>query len=256
VERRRFDFDDVIYGIHAIDEALAGGEALRAIHVAEDRKRDAALRTLLARAKERNVKVRFEPRPFFAQLPFKAHQGAIAIAPPFAYVSLHDLLSAHRPDGRPRLIVILDHLTDPHNVGAIVRTAESVGVHGLILPERRSAGVNATVRKSAAGAAAYVPIARVANIAEAIRVMKKAGTWIAGADTGPAAVEMSAADFTRELALVIGAEGHGLSQLVKRECDFLVRIPMRGRVASLNASVAAAVLMYEALRQRDCLLRP
>jgi 23S rRNA (guanosine2251-2'-O)-methyltransferase len=256
VESRRFDFDDIVYGIHAIDEALAGGEPLRAIHVADDRKRDASLRTLLARAKERNVKVRFEPRPFFAQLPFKAHQGAIAIAPPFAYVSLHDLLAAQPPDGRARLIVVLDHLTDPHNVGAIVRTAESVGTDGLILPERRSAGINATVRKSAAGAAAHVPIARVANVAEAIRVMKRAGVWIAGADTGPGAVEMSAADFTRDLALVIGAEGQGLSQLVKRECDFLVRIPMRGRVASLNASVAAAVLLYEALRQRDCLLRP
>lgn len=253
---RRFDFDDVIYGIHAIDEALAGGEPLRAIHVAEDRKRDPALRSLLARANERKVNVRFEPRDFFADLPFKAHQGTIAIAPPFSYASLQDVLAAHRPDRGPRMVVVLDHLTDPHNVGAIVRTAESAGADGVILPDRRSAGVNATVRKSAAGAAAYLPIARVANVAQAIRAMKKAGVWIAGADTGPSAVEMSAADFRRDLALVVGAEGRGLSPLVKRECDFLVRIPMRGCVASLNASVAASVLMYEALRQRGCLLRP
>lgn len=256
MDRRHFDFDDVIYGIHAIDEALAGGERLRAIHIAEDRKKDAALRSLLARAKEREVRVRFEPRPFFASLPLKAHQGAIAIAPPFAYASLDEILAGHRPEEGSRLVVILDHLTDPHNVGAIVRTAEAAGADGLVLPDRRSAGVNATVRKSAAGAAAYVPIARVANVAQAMRVMKKAGIWVAGADAGPTAVAMSATDFTRDLALVVGAEGHGLSQLVKRECDFLVRIPMRGRVASLNASVAAAVLMYEVLRQRDCLLRP
>jgi len=159
------------------------------------------------------------------------------------------LLGGRSRDGK-RLYVLLDHLTDPHNVGAIVRTAECAGADALILPDRRSAGINATVRKSAAGAAAHLPIARVANLADAIRVMKKAGIWIVGADAGPEAVEMTRADLNRDLALVVGAEGSGLAQLVKRECDYLVRIPMRGEVASLNASVAAAVLMYEALRQR------
>ncbi len=254
MERRRrlnaLDFDDVVYGIHATAEALAGGERLRAIHVAADRKRDVALRDLLARAKETNVPVRFEDRAFFARLPFKAHQGVVAIAPPFAYVSLHDVLGA-RPRGGKRLYVVLDHLTDPHNVGAIVRTAECAGADAIVLPDRRSAGINATVRKSAAGAAAHLPIARVANLADAIRVMKKAGIWIVGADSAPPAVEMTRADLNRDLALVVGGEGAGLSQLVKRECDYLVRIPMRGEVASLNASVAAGVLMYEALRQRQ-----
>jgi 23S rRNA (guanosine2251-2'-O)-methyltransferase len=252
VERRRrltLDFDDVVYGIHATLEALSAGERLRAIHVAADRKRDAVLRDLVGRAKEINVPVRFEQRAFFAKLPFKAHQGVVAIAPPFLYASLHDVLGG-RPRGEKRLYVVLDHLTDPHNVGAIVRTAECAGADAVILPDRRSAGINATVRKSAAGAAAHLPIARVANLADAIRVMKKAGVWIAGADSAPAAVEMTQADLDRDLALVVGAEGAGLSQLVKRECDFLVRIPMRGEVASLNASVAAGVLMYEALRQR------
>jgi 23S rRNA (guanosine2251-2'-O)-methyltransferase len=248
-QRPAFDFDDVVYGIHAIDEALAAGERLRAIHVADDRKKDAVLRGLLARAKELSIPVRFEQRPFFAKLPFKAHQGVVAIAPPFEYVSLHDVIGGSRDAAR--LIVVLDHLTDPHNVGAIVRTAECAGANGLVLPDRRSAGINATVRKAAAGAAAHVPIARVANVADAIRVMKKAGIWTAGADAGSSAVEMTKADLKGDLALVIGAEGTGLSQLVKRECDYLVRIPMRGEVASLNASVAAAVLMYEALRQRS-----
>jgi 23S rRNA (guanosine2251-2'-O)-methyltransferase len=244
------DFDDVVYGIHATLEALLAGERLRAIHVADDRKRDTVLRDLLGRAKETNVPVRFEQRAFFAKLPFKAHQGVVAIAPPFDYASLHGVLHA-QPRGGKRLYVVLDHLTDPHNVGAIVRTAECAGADAVILPDRRSAGINATVRKSAAGAAAHLPIARVANLADAIRVMKKAAIWIVGADSEPPAVEMTKADLNRDLALVVGAEGAGLSQLVKRECDYLVRIPTCGEVASLNASVAAGVLMYETLRQRQ-----
>lgn len=244
-----FDFDDVIYGIHSIEEALVAGERLRTIHVADDRKKDTVLRVLLARAKELAVPVRFEQRPFFAKLPFKTHQGVVAIAPPFGYAALHDIVGG-RGLGKHRLFVVLDHLTDPHNVGAIVRTAECAGADGLILPDRRSAGINATVRKSAAGAAAHLPIARVGNVTESIRVLKKSGVWVAGADAGAGAVAMSAADFDRDLALVIGAEGDGISQLVKRECDYLVKIPMLGEIASLNASVAAAVLIYEALRQR------
>jgi 23S rRNA (guanosine2251-2'-O)-methyltransferase len=221
-----------------------------------DRKKDVPLRTLLAQAEERKMRVRFERRAFFDRVPFKAHQGVIAIAPPFPYASLHEILARRPTDARPRLIVVLDHLTDPHNVGAIVRTAEAAGADGVVLPSRRSAGINATVRKAAAGAAAHLPIARVSNIAEAIRVMKKAGIWVAGADVDPRAVDLARADLNRDLALVIGAEGSGLSELVKRECDYLVRLPMRGRVASLNASVAAAILIYEALRQQECSLRP
>ena len=247
--RPAFDFDDVIYGIHSIEEALVAGERLRGIHVADDRKKDSVLRVLLARAKELNVPVRFEQRPFFAKLPFKTHQGVVAIAPPFEYAALHDIIGG-RKLGKHRLFIVLDHLTDPHNVGAIVRTAECAGADGLILPDRRSAGINATVRKSAAGAAAHLPIARVGNVTESIRALKKSGVWVAGADAGASAVAMTQADFDRDLALVIGAEGDGISQLVKRECDYLVKIPMLGEIASLNASVAAAVLIYEALRQR------
>jgi 23S rRNA (guanosine2251-2'-O)-methyltransferase len=254
--RKDLDFDDLIYGIHAVGEALSAGEELRLIHVAADRSKDGVVRALLAQAKERNIPTRFEQRAFFERVPFKAHQGVVAIAPPFPYASLHDVLATRRGENALRLIVVLDHLTDPHNVGAIIRTAEAAGADGVILPERRSAGVNPTVRKAAAGAAAHLPIARVANLADAIRVMKKAGIWIAGADLSPEAVEVDKADFNRDLALVVGAEDSGLSALIKRECDYLVRLPMRGRVASLNASVAAAILIYEALRQRGCSLRP
>ncbi len=252
--REALDFDDLVYGIHAVGEALAAGERLRAVHVAADRKKDGVLRALLAQAKERSVPVRFERREFFDRVPYKAHQGVVAIAPPFAYVSLHDVLSRRKAGAK--LVVVLDHLTDPHNVGAIIRTAEAAGADGVVLPERRSAGVNATVRKAAAGAAAHIPIARVANVAEAIRAMKKAGIWVAGADAGPEAIDLAKADLGRSVALVIGAEGGGLSALIKRECDYLVRVPMRGKVASLNASVAAAILIYEALRQQEGLLRP
>ena len=246
---RTLDFDDVIYGIHATQEALMAGERLRTIHVATDRKRDAPLRELLARAEDGGIAVRFEPRSFFAALPMRAHQGVVAIAPPFAYASLHDVL-ARKPRGSKRFYVLLDHLTDPHNVGAIVRTADCAGADAVVLPQRRSAGINATVRKASAGAAAHVPIVRVVNLADAIRALKKGGVWVAGADASPEAAEMAKADLDRDLALVIGGEGAGLSALIKRECDYLVRIPMRGAVASLNASVAAGVLMYEVLRQR------
>lgn len=239
-----------MYGIHVVEEALTAGEALRAIHVADERKRDPALRAIIAQAKEREIAVRFEPRTFFAQLPFKTHQGVIAIAPPFEYADLHDVLGERRLGTGHAFFVILDHLTDPHNVGAIIRTAECVGADAVILPERRSAGVNATVRKAAAGAAEHLPIVRIANVNDTIRQLKKVGVWVAGADAGPEAVDMSKADFNRDLALVIGAEGSGLAQLVRRECDYLVSIPLRGKTESLNASVAAGVLMYEVLRQR------
>jgi len=251
-ERRglRLDLDDVIYGVHAVEEALVAGEALRRIHIGDDRKRDPALRGVLERAREASIAVRFENRSFFAAFPYKAHQSVVAFGPPFDYVTLDEAL-ALRPPSRTGLWVILDHVTDPYNVGAIVRSAESAGATALILPERRSAGVNATVRKAAAGATAFLPIARVANIAQSIQTMKKAGIWIAGAALNPAAVPYTRADFDRDLAIVIGAEGAGLSTLVQRECDYLVAIPMLGKIASLNASVAAGVLLFEALRQRS-----
>lgn len=242
------DFDDVVYGIHAVEEALNAGEALRAVHVANDRKKDLPLRRLLDRARELHLPVRFEGRAFFSQLPFKAHQGVIGIAPPFPYAGLHDVLRKRRK--APLLIVVLDHLTDPHNVGAILRTAECAGADAVILPERRSAGVNATVRKAAAGATAYLPVVRVGNIADTIRQLKQARIWVIGADAEEGARLMSQTDFTADLALVIGAEGSGLAPLVKRECDYLVRIPMLGKLASLNASVATGVLLYEVVRQR------
>ncbi len=244
----RTDLDDVIYGIHAVHEALAAGEPLRRLHVGDERKNDPALRNLLELARTADLPIRFESRVFFANFPYKAHQSVVAFGAPFDYVSLDEAIYAPRTG--PGLYVVLDHVTDPHNVGAIIRTTEAAGGTALILPERRSAGVNATVRKSAAGAAAHLPIARVANIAQTVRALKKHGIWVAGAALDAAAVPYARADFARDLALVIGAEGEGISPLVRRECDYLVSIPMPGKTQSLNASVAAGILLYEAVRQR------
>jgi 23S rRNA (guanosine2251-2'-O)-methyltransferase len=244
----RADLDDVVYGIHAVNEMLVAGEPLRRIHVGDERKNDPALRNLLERARAADVQVRFESRAFFANFPYKAHQSVVAYGAPFGYITLEEALAL--PRRGPALFVVLDHVTDPHNVGAIIRTAEAAGAGALILPERRSAGINATVRKAAAGATAHLPVARVANVAQAIRTLKKAGIWVAGAAIGPGTVPLGAADFARDLALVIGAEGEGIAPLVGRECDYRVAIPMLGKTPSLNASVAAAVLLYEAVRQR------
>jgi 23S rRNA (guanosine2251-2'-O)-methyltransferase len=242
------DLDDVIYGIHAVNEALVAGEPLRRIHVGDERKSDPALRNLLERARSAEVQVRFENRTFFANFPYKAHQSVVAYGAPFDYITLDEALALPRTG--PALFVLLDHVTDPHNVGAIIRTTEAVGGTALVLPERRSAGVNATVRKAAAGATAHLPIARVANISQAIRTLKKAGIWVAGAALGEGTIPLGEADFARDLAIVIGAEGEGIAPLVGRECDYRVAIPMFGKTQSLNASVAAAILLYEAVRQR------
>ncbi len=239
---------DLIFGIHAVDEAVNAGERLRRLHVASDRARDPVIARIAKTAREAGIEVVHEGREYFARLPFKAHQGIVAEVPPFAYASLHTLI-ASAPRGTRKLIVVMDHVTDPHNLGAIVRTAEAVGADGVVIAERRAAGITASARKAAAGATAHLPIAQVANISDAIRTLKKAGIWVYGADAGATSSDMSDADFDRDLALVIGAED-GLSQLVARECDVLVRIPILGRVESLNASVAAAVLLYEAIRQR------
>jgi len=243
------DLDDVVYGIHAVGEALSAGEALKKIHLGEERRSDAVVRPLLERARELQIPVRFEHRGFFANFPYKAHQSVIAYSAPFPYVTLEEAISQRNTE-HSALFVVLDHITDPHNAGAIIRTAECAGADAVILPERRAAGVNGTVRKSAAGAAEHLPVVRVASIADTLRKLKKSGAWAVGADLGPGAVLHTEADLARDLAVVIGAEGAGLSEIVRRECDYLVRIPVEGKVASLNASVAAGVLLYEALRQR------
>jgi len=261
VERRRLgssrppkrkenvELDDVIYGVHAVEEALTAKEPLRRLYIGDERKRDPALRKLLDDARASGISVRFESRTFFSQFPYRAHQSVVAFGSPFDYVTLEDVIDS-RPAGQS-LFVVLDHITDPHNAGAIIRSAECAGATAVIIPERRAAGVNATVRKSASGATAHVPIARVANVAGALRTMKKARIWTAGAAAGANAIEYTKADLRGDIAIVIGAEGDGISPVVRKECDFLVTIPMFGTLDSLNASVAAGILLFEARRQRS-----
>ncbi len=245
--KEQLDLDDVVYGVHAVEEALAAGEPLRRLYVGDERKRDPALRKLLDNATAAGVTVRYESRTFFSQFPYRAHQGVVAFGVPFGYTSLDEVIAA--PRARQALFIVLDHITDPHNAGAIIRSAEGAGATAAIMPERRAAGVNATVRKAAAGAAAHLPIARVPNVAGALRTLKKARVWVAGAAASDGAIDYTEADLAGDLAIVIGAEGHGISPVVRKECDFLVRIPLLGTLDSLNASVAAGILLFEARRQ-------
>ena len=178
-----------------------------------------------------------------------AHQGVIAVAAVRAYATVEDILQAARDKGEPPLLVVCDELSDPHNLGAVIRTAECAGAHGVIIPKRRSAGLTAVVAKTSAGAVSHLPVARVANLPSLLKRLKEEGLWIFGS-AADGATSLSAADLKGPAALVIGSEGSGMSRLVSETCDFLVRIPMRGKLNSLNASAAAAILLYEALRQR------
>ena len=242
------DLDDIVYGVHAVEEALAAGDRL--LHVCTSatsargtpRCEGCSSGRAPSRFRSASRAVRIS-RSF----PSSAHQSVVAFGEPYDYRALEEVLALPR-SGRA-LFVMLDHLTDPHNVGAIIRSAECAGATALVLPDRRSAGVNGTVRKSAAGATAHLPIARVTNVAAAVRVFKKHDIWVAGAATGPDAQAYDRVDLDRDLAIVIGAEGDGIAPIVRKECDFLVSIPLHGEVESLNASVAAGILLFEAVRQ-------
>lgn len=176
------------------------------------------------------------------------HQGVIALAPPYATVTPEELLERAAKQGESPFLLLLDEITDPHNLGAILRTAHQAGCHGVIVPERRSAPLTEVVAKTSAGAIEHIPVARVVNLNQTIDRLKKAGLWIAGADM--AGISMYQADFKGPLGIVIGSEGEGISRLTAEKCDFMVSIPMFGQVDSLNASVSAAILVYEAVRQR------
>ena len=179
-----------------------------------------------------------------------SHQGVIAVAAAAAYATLEDLLDRAAGRGEPPLLVICDEISDPHNLGAIIRTAECAGAHGVIIPKRRSAGLTAVTAKTSAGAVSYLPVARVPNLPAALKELKKRGIWIFGT-AADGAVPLYGADLRSPAAIVIGSEGDGMGRLVRESCDFLVSIPMKGSISSLNASAAAAILLYEAVRQRS-----
>ena len=178
-----------------------------------------------------------------------SHQGGIALAAVREYATVDDILNAAREKGEPPLIVVCDELSDPHNLGAVIRTADAAGAHGVIIPKRRSAGLTAVVAKTSAGAVAHVPVARVPNLPSLLKELKEEGVWVFGTAAG-GTTQLYQADLKGPAAIVIGSEGDGMGRLVAETCDFKVRIPMRGKLNSLNASAAAAILLYEAVRQR------
>ena len=238
-----------IEGRNAVTEALRAGTALDKLYIARG-ETDHTLGRIAAQArKSGEVVVERDRRKLDAMSETHSHQGVIALAAAAGYAPVEDILQAAAGRGEPPLVVICDEITDPHNLGAIIRTAECAGAHGVIIPKRRSAGLTAVVAKTSAGAVSYLPVARVPNIPALLKNLKKRGLWVFGA-AAEGAVPLYEADLRVPAAVVIGSEGDGMGRLVRESCDLLVSIPMRGRISSLNASAAAAVLLYEALRQR------
>ena len=237
-----------IYGLNAVAEALkARGHACEWVGVAKER-HDLRLQRVIEECRRIGVPVRFLQRMELDRMAGNgSHQGVVAVTASKQYSDLDDVVESRR--GEYALIVVLDGVEDPHNLGAILRTADAAGADGVIIPERRAAGVTGAVAKASAGASAHLPVARVTNIARTVEELKQRSIWVAGLDErGTQAYD--ALDYNMDCAIVLGAEGKGVHDLVKKKCDFLVSIPMLGKVPSLNVSVAAGIVLYEILRQR------
>lgn len=241
--------DGLIEGRNAVIEALRTEASIDKIFIQKGEV-DKTLGHIASKARAAGiVVVEADRRKLDGMSRTHAHQGVIALAAVREYVSVDDILADAAAKNEPPLIVVCDEISDPHNLGAILRTAECAGAHGLIIPKRRSAGLTAIVGKTSAGAVSYLPVARVANLTSVLKDLKKQGVWIFGTAAG-ASTDLYSADLKGPAAIVIGSEGDGMSRLVAENCDFLVSIPMKGHISSLNASAAAAILLYEAVRQR------
>ena len=242
-------FDDQIEGRNSVLELLESGKDINKIFVTRGEKHG-SINKILAIAKERKIIVVEKDKKQMDEIAQEEnYQGVIAIVPPFEYVELHDILDIAKEKGEDPFVVILDGIEDPHNLGSIIRTAETAGVHGIIIPKRRAAHVNSTVNKVSSGAAEYIKIARVNNVSDAIYELKQAGLWICGTDIEAKKYYYNQ-DLTGPIGIVIGNEGKGMGDKVKKNCDFLVKIPMNGKITSLNASVSAGIIMYEVVKQR------
>ena len=241
--------DGLIEGRNAVTEALRAGAAIDKIYVARG-DTDRTLSRIVALAKSAGIVVAdADHRKLDAMSSTHAHQGVIAVAAVREYATVEDIFAAAAEKGEKPLIVVCDELSDPHNLGAVIRTAECAGAHGVIIPKRRSAGLTAVVAKTSAGAVSYLPVARVSNIPALLKDLQKQGVWVFGT-AADGTTGLYDADLKGPAAIVIGSEGDGMSRLVAEGCDFLVSIPMKGKISSLNASAAAAILLYEAVRQR------
>ena len=241
--------ENQLEGRNALTEALRSGRTIDKVFIAAG-ETDRGLQLLAAQAKEAGaVVVPVDRRKLNAMSTTGAHQGVIALAAVRQYSTIDDILQEAADRGEAPLIVICDELSDPHNLGAIIRSAECAGAHGIIIPKRRSVGLTAVVAKTSAGAVEYMKVAKVTNITSAIEELKEKGVWVFGT-AAEGSIPMYQADLTIPTAIVIGSEGDGMSRLVQKSCDVTVNIPMKGRITSLNASAAASILLYEAVRQR------
>lgn len=242
-------FDDQIEGRNSVLELLESGKDVNKIFVARGEKHG-SINKILGIAKERKIIVVEKDKKQMDEMAQEEnYQGVIAIVPPFEYVEISDILEVAKERNEDPFVIVLDGIEDPHNLGSIIRTAETAGVHGIIIPKRRAASVNSTVSKVSAGAVEHIKIARVTNISDSIQKLKDNGLWICGTDIDAKNYYYDQ-DLKGPLGIVIGNEGQGMSEKVKKNCDFLVKIPMKGKVTSLNASVSTGIVVYEAVKQR------
>ena len=247
--RAEQSYEDQVEGRNSVLELLESGRSINKIYVANGEKHG-SINKIIALAKEHKIIISEIDRSKINQMSQSDNnQGVIAIVPPFNYCEVDDILDTAKERGEKPFILILDGIEDPHNLGSIIRTAETAGVHGIIIPKRRAASVNSTVSKVSAGAVEHMKIARVNNITETIRYLKENDIWICGTDINTETYYYGQ-DFTIPIGIVIGSEGFGMSRLVRENCDFLVKIPMKGNITSLNAAVSAGIIMYEVVKQR------
>lgn len=242
-------YQDQVEGRNAVLELLQTGKDINKIYI-EKGEKQGSINKILGMAKQRKILITEIDKIKFRQMSQTPNaQGIIAIVPPFDYCDLYDIIDFAKGKKEDPFLLVLDEIEDPHNLGSIIRTAETAGVHGIVIPKRRAASVNSTVAKVSAGAVEHMKIARVNNITETINILKKEGIWICGTDMDATNFYYEQ-DLTGPIAIVIGSEGHGMTRLVKENCDFLIKIPMQGKITSLNASVSAGIVIYEARKQK------
>ncbi|MDE5557821.1 MAG: 23S rRNA (guanosine(2251)-2'-O)-methyltransferase RlmB [Ruminococcus sp.] len=244
---KNFNETENIAGRNPVIEALKSDTSIDTIYISGNGGSLGLIRRL---AKEKGIVVKDAQEKKLSQLAGGAsHQGVVAVGAYGEYVTVEEILAISQKKGTKPFIIICDEIEDPHNLGAIIRTAETAGADGVIIPKRRSVSLNATVAKTSAGAVSYVPVARVANLSACIDTLKENGVWIYGTDAS--GEDYCKTDFTGSMALVVGSEGFGISRLIREKCDFMVKLPMYGKINSLNASVATGIFMYEVIRQRN-----
>ena len=242
--------EDIVIGRNSVLELIKSGKDINKLYIQKGN-RHGSINEIISRARENKIVIKeVEKNKLDEMCDNQNHQGVIATVPPFEYSDIDDILNLAKQKNEDPFIIILDEIEDPHNLGSIIRTAECVGAHGVVIPKRRSAEVNSTVNKTSAGAVQYVKVARVNNLNDTIKYLKENDVWIYGTDAG-AKSYYNEQNYKGGVAIVIGSEGYGMNKLVAKNCDFLVKIPMKGKVNSLNASVSAAIMMYEVLNQRS-----